>query len=141
MKKPEVHSNAPIIPPCPASKCTGEGQNPTFRVKWKVAVPSNSRLLCKGDYSTWGGGVTHSPILGWPNSVCARGPQGWQGQYSPQRLPLSETEASMSPCRHALQTQEMHTQCVSMNKVYNGECNTCTRHCVLHCLFHWQHGL
>ena len=29
-KKAEVHSNAPIIPPCPASKRTGEAQYPTL---------------------------------------------------------------------------------------------------------------
>ena len=29
-KKSEVHSNAPIIPPWPASKRTGEAQSPTF---------------------------------------------------------------------------------------------------------------
>ena len=29
-KKFEVHSNAPITPPCPTSKHTGEAQYPTF---------------------------------------------------------------------------------------------------------------
>ena len=29
-KKPEGHSNVPIVPPCPASKRTGEARYPTF---------------------------------------------------------------------------------------------------------------
>ena len=57
-KKPEAQSNAPIIPPWPASKRTGEAQYPTFCVNLQNGeYPPPPRILCKGDYYAKGGGT------------------------------------------------------------------------------------